>query len=194
MARLYEEYKNNIIPALQKKFGYKNIMQVPKLQKIVINMGVGETVQDSKATDSAVVDLTAIAGQKPVITRAKKSIAGFKLREEMKIGCKVTLRKSRMYEFLDRLVLIAMPRIRDFRGLTAKSFDKAGNYNFGIKEHIVFPEIDYDKVDRMRGMDITLVTSAKTDEEAYELLKGFNFPFRDQVKVKVVKQDQAEAA
>ncbi|MBO6542556.1 MAG: 50S ribosomal protein L5 [Alphaproteobacteria bacterium] len=175
--RLKGMYLDTIRPALQEKFKYSNPMNLPKLEKVVINMGVGEAVADSKKIKTALEDLGLIAGQKPVATKAKKSIAGFKLREEMNIGCKVTLRKDRMYEFLDRLVTVALPRVRDFRGLNAKSFDGNGNYAMGLKEHIVFPEIDYDKVDQVWGMDVVVCTSAKTDDEARELLKGFNFPF-----------------
>jgi len=164
-------------PALQQEFNYKNAMQVPKLEKIVINMGVGEAAQDAKKIDSALAELTAIAGQKPVATKAKTSIAGFKLRENQVVGCKVTLRADRMYEFLDRLVNIALPRVRDFRGIPGKSFDGRGNYALGLKEQIVFPEINYDKVDTIRGMDIIFVTTAKTDAEAKALLKGFQMPF-----------------
>ena len=177
MARLREVYEATIRPDLMSEFGYSNRLEVPRLEKIVINMGVGEAVQDSKRINSAVDELTRIAGQKPVVTRAKKSIAGFKLREGMPIGVKVTLRRDRMFEFLDRLVNIALPRVRDFRGLNPKSFDGRGNYALGVKEQIVFPEIDYDKVDTVRGMDIIVVTTAKTDDEARELLKRFQFPF-----------------
>ncbi len=177
MARLREQYEKNIKSDLVKKFGYKNEMMVPKLEKIVLNMGLGDAVNDRKVVEKAVGELTAIAGQKAVATIAKNSIAGFKLREEMAIGAKVTLRGRRMYEFLDRLVNIAMPRIRDFRGISHKSFDGRGNYAMGIKEHIIFPEIDYDQVDKMRGMDIVFVTTANTNEEAKELLVGFNMPF-----------------
>jgi len=177
MARLQEKYETEIRPGLQSKFAYANIMQVPKLEKIIVNMGVGEAVQDSKKISSALAELTAITGQKPVTTRAKKSIAAFKLREGMPIGCKVTLRRRRMYEFIDRLVSIALPRVRDFRGLSQKSFDGHGNFSIGLREQIVFPEIEYDKIDQVRGMDITIVTTAKTDEEAKALLKGFNVPF-----------------
>lgn len=177
-ARLKEQYENTVRPALVEKFGYENIMQTPRLEKIVINMGVGSAVQDSKKIKSAVEDMQKIAGQKPVVTTAKKSVAGFKLREGVAIGCKVTLRGDRMYEFLDRLITIAMPRIRDFRGVSPKSFDGRGNYSMGIKEQIVFPEIDYDKVDEVRGMDITFCTTANTNEEAKVLLEGFNMPFR----------------
>ncbi len=165
-------------PALQEKFGYDNPLQVPRLQKIVINMGVGEAISDSKKVEKAVADLTLISGQKPVVIKAKKSVATFKLREGMDIGCKVTLRKKRMYEFLDRLVTVALPRVRDFRGLNGKSFDGRGNYALGIKEQLIFPEIDYDNIDAVRGMDIIIVTTAKTDDEARELLRGFDFPFR----------------
>lgn len=179
-ARLQEQYKEKIVPALQAKFNYTNKMQLPALKKIVINIGVGRlAVADSKACDVAAVELTAIAGQKAVITKSKKSIAGFKLRENQPIGTRVTLRGERMYEFMDRLVNIALPRVRDFRGLSDKKFDGSGNYNFGLKEHIVFPEINYDKVDKIKGMDITIVTSAANDEEAKELLAQFNFPFSD---------------
>jgi large subunit ribosomal protein L5 len=177
MARLKQHYEKVVRPRLQEEFAYKNPMQVPRIEKIVINMGIGEATQDSKKVAIAVAELTAIAGQKPVTTKAKKSIATFKLREGMTIGAKVTLRQERMYEFLDRLVNIALPRVRDFRGLSAKSFDGRGNYNLGVREQIVFPEIDYDKIDAVRGMDIVIVTSAKTDEEAKSLLKGFDFPF-----------------
>jgi large subunit ribosomal protein L5 len=175
--RFQEIYESKVRQALVAEFGYKNPMEVPKLDKIVINIGVGEAVQDSKKVDAAVRDLTLIAGQKPVVTRAKKSIATFKLRENMPIGCKVTLRRKQMYEFLDRLITIALPRVRDFRGVNGKSFDGKGNYALGLKEQLVFPEIDYDKVDAMRGMDIVICTTAKTDEEAKALLKGFQMPF-----------------
>ena len=178
MTRLQELYEKTIRPALVSEFGYKNVLAVPRLEKIVVNMGIGEAVQDSKKVDAAAKDLTAITGQRPVITRAKKSIATFKVREGMKIGCKVTLRRDRMYEFLDRLITIALPRVRDFRGVSPKSFDGRGNYALGLKEQIVFPEIDYDKVDEVRGMDIVICTSAKTNEEALALLKGFNMPIR----------------
>lgn len=176
-ARLREQYDGVIRKALQEKFGYGNIMQVPRLDKIVINMGVGEASQDRKKIEGAITDLTAISGQKPVVTRASKSIAGFKLREGMVVGTKVTLRADRMYEFLDRLVTIALPRVRDFRGLNAKAFDGRGNYNMGLKEQIVFPEINYDQVDKVRGMDITFCTTAKTDDEARALLEAFQMPF-----------------
>ncbi len=177
MARLREQYTTKIRPELMSQFGYSNLFEVPRLDKVVINMGIGEAVQDSKRINAAVEELTRISGQKPVVTRAKKSIAGFKLREGMPIGVKVTLRRDRMFEFLDRLVNIALPRVRDFRGLNPKSFDGRGNYAMGVKEQIVFPEIDYDKVDTIRGMDIIVVTTAKTDDEARELLKRFQFPF-----------------
>jgi large subunit ribosomal protein L5 len=175
--RLQEHYEKVVKPALMKEFGYSNIMQVPKLEKIVINMGVGEGTQDGKKVDAAANDLAVISGQKPVVTRAKKSIATFKLRENLPIGCKVTLRRQRMYEFLDRLVNIALPRVRDFRGVSAKSFDGRGNYALGLKEQLVFPEINYDQVDAVRGMDIIIVTTAKTDAEAKALLRGFQMPF-----------------
>ena len=178
MARLQEHYQSTIRPALQDEFQYKSSMQVPKLEKIVINMGVGEASQDKKLINGAIEDLTNITGQKPVVTKAKKSIATYKLRDGMVVGCKVTLRRDRMYEFLDRLVNIALPRVRDFRGLNGKSFDGHGNYAMGVKEQIIFPEIDYDKVDRVRGMDIIICTSAKNDEEAKSLLRGFDFPFK----------------
>jgi large subunit ribosomal protein L5 len=175
--RFQEIYESKVRQALMTEFGYKNAMEVPRLEKIVINIGVGEAVQDSKKVDAAVRDLTLIAGQKPVVTKAKKSIATFKLRENMPVGCKVTLRRKQMYEFLDRLITIALPRVRDFRGVNGKSFDGNGNYALGLKEQLVFPEIDYDKVDAMRGMDIVICTTAKTDEEAKALLKGFQMPF-----------------
>ena len=176
-ARLREHYSKVVRPALQQEFNYANTMEVPRLEKIIINMGVGEAAQDAKKIESALAELTAIAGQKPVATKAKTSIAGFKLRENQVIGCKVTLRADRMYEFLDRLVNIALPRVRDFRGIPGKSFDGRGNYALGLKEQIVFPEINYDKVDTIRGMDIIFVTTAKTDAEAKALLKGFQMPF-----------------
>ncbi len=178
MARLRKEYTDVVRPKLVEKFGYKNPMAVPKLTKIVINMGVGEASQDKKKIEGAVENLTAIAGQKPVITKSKKAIANFKLRENQMVGCSVTLRSTRMYEFLDRLITIAMPRIRDFRGLNGKSFDGAGNFNMGLKEQIVFPEVNYDKIDRVRGMNITICTTAKTDTEALALLEGFQMPFQ----------------
>jgi large subunit ribosomal protein L5 len=177
MTRLQERYQEVVRPALMQEFGYQNPMQVPRLDKIVVNMGVGEAVQDAKKIDAAVGDLTAITGQHPVVIRAKRSIATFKLRQNMPIGVKVTLRRQRMYEFLDRLVTVALPRVRDFRGVSPKSFDGRGNYALGLKEQLVFPEIDYDKVDSVRGMDIVIVTTAKTDAEARALLKGFEMPF-----------------
>jgi len=176
-ARLRDYYESTVRKALQEQFHYSNPMQVPYLEKIVINMGVGEAAQDAKKIEGAVTDLTAISGQKPVVTRAKNSIAGFKLRENQVVGCKVTLRKERMYEFLDRLITIALPRVRDFRGVNGKSFDGRGNYALGLKEQLVFPEINYDRVDRVRGMDIVFVTSAKSDEECKALLKAFQMPF-----------------
>ncbi len=177
MTRLYERYQQVVKPALMQEFGYQNPMQVPRLDKIVVNMGVGEAVQDAKKMDSAVGDLTAITGQHPVVIRAKHSIATFKLRQNMPIGCKVTLRAQRMYEFLDRLITVALPRVRDFRGVSPRSFDGRGNYALGLKEQLVFPEIDYDKVDQVRGMDVVIVTTAKTDAEARALLKAFDMPF-----------------
>lgn len=179
MARLKEFYKKDVVELMMKKFAYKSVMQVPKIQKITLNMGVGEAVGDKKVMNFAVEDMTRIAGQKPVVTLAKKSIAGFKIREEWPVGCKVTLRKDRMYEFLDRLVTITLPRVRDFRGLNPKSFDGTGNYSMGIHEQIVFPEIDFDKIDMIRGLDICITTSAKTNEEAKALLEAFNLPLKD---------------
>ena len=176
-ARLHEQYETTVRPALMQEFGYKNPMQVPRLEKIVVNMGVGEAVQDSKKAEAAAADLTAITGQHPVITKAKRSIATFKLREGMPIGCKVTLRRERMYEFLDRLITVALPRVRDFRGIPGKSFDGRGNFALGLKEQLVFPEIDYDRVDATRGMDVVIVTTARTDAEAKALLKAFDMPF-----------------
>jgi large subunit ribosomal protein L5 len=176
-ARLHELYETTVRPALMQEFGYKNPMQVPRLEKIVVNMGVGEAVQDSKKVEAAANDLTAITGQHPVITKAKRSIATFKLREGMPIGCKVTLRRERMYEFLDRVITVALPRVRDFRGVSGRSFDGRGNFAVGLKEQLVFPEIDYDRVDATRGMDVVVVTTAKTDAEAKALLKGFDMPF-----------------
>jgi large subunit ribosomal protein L5 len=178
MARLQEVYKKEVVPKLKERFGYANVMQVPKLTKITINMGVGEAMSDKKMIDNASSDLTKISGQRPKITRARKSIATFKVRENWPIGCVVTLRGARMYEFLDRLINIALPRVRDFRGLPSRSFDGRGSYSMGIKEQIIFPEIDFDKVDALRGMDVTIVTSAKTDAEARALLEAFNFPLR----------------
>lgn len=179
MARLRDFYKKEVVPKLKSKFGYKSVMQVPHIEKITINMGVGEAALDKKVLQFAIGDLEKIAGQKPVATLSRKSIAGFKIRENWPIGCKVTLRKSKMYEFLDRLISIALPRVRDFRGVSARSFDGRGNYSLGIKEQIVFPEIEYDKVDALRGMDITITTSAKTNKEAFALLQAFNFPFKE---------------
>lgn len=176
-SRLKDMYKNEIVDAMVKKFGYKNVMEVPKLEKIVINMGVGEAKENAKVLESAVSDMETITGQKAVITKAKHSIANFKIREGQSIGCKTTLRGDKMYEFLDRLVNLALPRVRDFRGVSANSFDGRGNYALGIKEQIIFPEIEYDKVDKVRGMDVIFVTTAKTDEEARELLRLFNMPF-----------------
>ena len=175
--RLQERYETTVRPALMQEFGYENPLQVPKLEKIVVNMGVGEAVQDAKKMDAAVADLTAITGQHPVVIRAKQSIATYKLRKNMPIGCKVTLRRDRMYEFLDRLVTVALPRVRDFRGVSARSFDGRGNYALGLREQLVFPEVDYDKIDQVRGMDIVIVTTAKTDAEARALLRGFEMPF-----------------
>ena len=177
MTRLKEHYDNVVRPALMKEFGYENPMQAPRLEKIVVNMGVGEAVQDVKKVDAAARELSQITGQKPVVTRAKKSIATFKLRENLPIGCKVTLRRERMYEFLDRLINIALPRVRDFRGVSGKSFDGRGNFALGLKEQLVFPEINYDQVDAVRGMDIIIVTTARTDKEAKALLAGFQMPF-----------------
>lgn len=177
MSRLKDQYKNEIVDAMVKKFGYKNVMEVPKLDKIVVNMGVGEAKENAKVLDSAISDMETITGQKAVVTKAKKSIANFKLREGMNIGCKVTLRGEKMYDFMDRLVNLALPRVRDFRGVNPNAFDGRGNYALGIKEQLIFPEIEYDKVDKVRGMDIIFVTTAKTDEEARELLTLFNMPF-----------------
>lgn len=177
MSRLKDIYKSEIVDAMTKKFGYKNVMEVPKMNKIVINMGIGEAKENAKALENAVADLELITGQKPVLTKAKKSIANFKLREGMNIGCKVTLRGEKMYEFMDRLINLALPRVRDFRGVNPNSFDGRGNYALGIKEQLIFPEIEYDKVDKVRGMDIIFVTTAKTDEESRELLTLFNMPF-----------------
>ncbi|OCA99579.1 50S ribosomal protein L5 [Clostridium beijerinckii] len=177
MTRLQEKYQKEVVPAMIEKFGYKNIMEVPKLEKIVINMGVGEAKENQKVLESAVSDLTLIAGQKPVLTRAKKSVANFKIRENMPLGCKVTLRKANMFEFADKLMSIALPRVRDFRGVSSKAFDGRGNYSLGIKEQLIFPEIEYDKIDKVRGMDIIFVTTANTDEEARELLRFLGMPF-----------------
>ncbi len=178
MVRLQEQYRKTVMPALMARFGYKNVMQVPRIVKITVNMGVGEAMADKKIIDNAMSDLARITGQRPAVTRARKSVAAFKVRQNWPIGCKVTLRGVRMYEFLDRLIGIAIPRIRDFRGLPARSFDGRGNYSLGIREQIIFPEIDFDKVDAIRGMDVTISTSAKTDEEARALLEAFNFPIR----------------
>lgn len=178
MARLQEHYRENVVPGLMEEFKFSSIMQVPRLSKITLNMGVGEALNDKKIMDSAVADMTAIAGQKPVVTNARKSVAGFKIREGFPIGCMVTLRRERMYEFLDRLINIAIPRIRDFRGISPKSFDGRGNFSMGVREQIMFPEIDYDKIDRLRGLNITITTTAKNDDEGRALLRGFNFPFR----------------
>ena len=179
MARLQEIYKDTVVPQLIKQFGYKSVMEVPRIEKITLNMGVGEAVADKKIMDNAVGDMTKIAGQKPVVTKSRKAIAGFKIREGYPVGCMVTLRKTHMFEFLDRLVSIAIPRIRDFRGISGKGFDGRGNYNMGVKEQIIFPEIEYDKVDALRGMNITITTTAKTDAEARALLAAFRFPFRN---------------
>lgn len=179
MARLQDLYNDKIAAELQSKFGYKSAMEVPRITKITINMGVGEALADKKVMEHAVSDLQKIAGQKPIVTKARKSIAGFKVREGWPVGCKVTLRRERMYEFLDRLIAIAIPRIRDFRGLNGKAFDGRGNYNMGVTEQIIFPEIDYDKIDALRGMDINIATTAKNDEEAKALLEGFHFPFKN---------------
>jgi len=176
-SRLQEKYENEVVQALMEKFGYKNIMEVPKLEKIVLNMGVGEAKDNTKVLDAAISDMQIIAGQKPIMTRAKKSVANFKLRENMPIGCKVTLRKTQMFEFADKLMNVALPRVRDFRGASSKSFDGRGNYAIGVKEQLIFPEVDYDKIDKIRGMDIIFVTTAKTDEEARELLRFLGMPF-----------------
>jgi len=179
MARLQEFYKATVVPQLTKQFGYKSIMEVPRITKITLNMGVGEAVADKKIMENAVGDMQKIAGQKPVVTKSKKSIAGFKIRQGYPIGCMVTLRATRMYEFLDRLVTISLPRVRDFRGISGKAFDGRGNYNMGVKEQIIFPEIEYDKIDALRGMNISITTTAKTDEEAKALLAAFKFPFKN---------------
>ena len=178
MDRLQEKYQKEVVPALNEKFGYKNVMQLPKIEKVIINMGVGEAVGNPKALDSAVSDLTIISGQKPLLTRAKKSLAAWKLREGMPIGCKVTLRGVRMYQFLDKFMNVALPRVRDFRGVSDKAFDGRGNYAVGLKEQLIFPEIEYDKIDKIRGMNIVIVTTAQTDEEARELLKLMGMPFK----------------
>ena len=179
MSRLQTYYQETVVPELKKQFKYENIMEVPKITKITLNMGVGEAVADKKVMERAVGDMTAIAGQKPIVNLARKSVATFKIRDGWPVGCKVTLRRERMYEFMDRLVNVSIPRIRDFRGLNRKSFDGRGNFSMGVKEQIMFPEIDYDKIDAIRGMDITITTNAKTDDEARALLKAFNFPFRE---------------
>ena len=178
MAKLHDYYKSDVVNELSKQFGYKTIMQVPRIEKITLNMGVGEAISDKKLLENAAADMAAISGQKPLITKARKSVAGFKIREGYPIGCKVTLRGERMWEFLERLICIAMPRIRDFRGVSPKSFDGRGNYSMGVREQIIFPEIDYDKVDKVRGLDITITTTAKSDEEGRALLAAFSFPFR----------------
>jgi large subunit ribosomal protein L5 len=178
MARLKQFYKDSVVKKMTEQFGYTSVMQVPRIEKITLNMGVGEAVADKKVMENAVGDMEKIAGQKVVVTKAKKSVAAFKIRDDYPVGCKVTLRRERMYEFLDRLVTVAIPRIRDFRGIPAKSFDGRGNYNMGVKEQIIFPEIEYDKIDAIRGMNITITTTAKTDEEAKALLVAFSFPFR----------------
>ncbi len=178
MARLISHYQDTVVKQMMEQFSYKSVMEVPRIQKITLNMGLGEAVGDKKVLENAVGDMTAISGQKPVVTVARKSIAGFKIRDGYPIGCKVTLRRQRMYEFLDRLISISIPRIRDFRGISNRSFDGRGNYSMGVKEQIIFPEIDYDKIDAIRGMDITITTSAKSDEEALALLQKFSFPFR----------------
>lgn len=178
MARLKDFYSETVTKQLQEQFGYKNVMEIPRITKITLNMGVGEAIADRKVMEHAVGDMTKIAGQKPIVIKARKSVAGFKLREGWPVGCKVTLRSEQMYEFLDRLISVAIPRIRDFRGMNSKSFDGRGNYNMGVREQIIFPEIDYDKIDTLRGLDITLTTTANTDEEGHALLAAFNFPFR----------------
>jgi large subunit ribosomal protein L5 len=178
MARLQEYYRDTVVKQLKEQFGYKNVMEIPRITKITLNMGVGEAVGDRKVIEHAVDDMTKIGGQKPIVTMARKSVAGFKVREGWPIGCKVTLRRTHMYEFLDRLINIAIPRVRDFRGMSPKSFDGSGNYSMGVREQIIFPEIDYDKIDALRGLDITFTTTAKTDEEGRALLAAFNFPFR----------------
>lgn len=179
MARLKQIYKDSVVKKMTEQFGYTSVMQVPRIEKITLNMGVGEAVADKKVMENAVGDMEKIAGQKAIVTKAKKSVAAFKIRDDYPVGCKVTLRRERMYEFLDRLITVAIPRIRDFRGISAKSFDGRGNYNMGVKEQIIFPEIEYDKIDAIRGMNITITTTAKTDEEAKALLQAFNFPFRN---------------
>jgi large subunit ribosomal protein L5 len=179
MARLQQFYRDTVVPKLSERFAYKNPMQVPRITKITLNMGVGEATADKKVMENAVADMTKIAGQQPVVTKARKSIATFKIREDYPVGCKVTLRREQMYEFLDRLISISLPRVRDFRGVSGRSFDGRGNFSMGVKEQIIFPEIEYDKIDALRGMDITITTTAKSDEEAKALLQAFNFPFRN---------------
>ena len=179
MARLHDQYREKVVPELVQKFGYKSVMEVPRITKITLNMGVGDAVNDKKNIDTAVADLTKIAGQKPVVTKSRKAIANFKIRENLAIGTMVTLRGQRMYEFLDRLVTVAFPRVRDFRGVSGRAFDGRGNYNIGIKEQIIFPEIEYDKIDKLRGLNISITTTAKTDDEAKALLAAFRFPFRN---------------
>ncbi|MGH8369356.1 MAG: 50S ribosomal protein L5 [Gammaproteobacteria bacterium] len=179
MARLQQFYRETVVPKLSERFAYKNPMQVPRITKITLNMGVGEATADKKVMENAVADMTKIAGQQPVVTKARKSIATFKIREDYPVGCKVTLRREQMYEFLDRLISISLPRVRDFRGISGRSFDGRGNFSMGVKEQIIFPEIEYDKIDALRGMDITITTTAKTDDEAKALLQAFNFPFRN---------------
>ena len=178
MTRLESYYQDTLVPSLMEKFGYQSVMEVPRITKITLNIGVGEALVNKNAMESAVADLSAISGQKPIVTKARKSVANFKVREGWSVGCKVTLRRERMYEFLDRLISVAFPRVRDFRGLSPRSFDGRGNYSLGLKEQIVFPEVDYDKVDAIRGLDVTITTSARTDEESESLLRGFNFPLR----------------
>jgi large subunit ribosomal protein L5 len=179
MARLQEYYRDTVVKQLREQFGYRNVMEIPRITKITLNMGVGEAVADRKVMEHAVEDMIKIAGQKPIVNKARKSVAGFKVREGWPVGCKVTLRRTQMYEFLDRLINIAIPRVRDFRGMSAKSFDGRGNYSMGVREQIIFPEIDYDKIDALRGLDVTFTTTAKTDEEGRALLAAFNFPFRN---------------
>jgi large subunit ribosomal protein L5 len=193
MARLKEQYMQDIRPSLQKKLGLSNLMEVPQIKKITLNMGVGEVLQDKKAIEKAQSDMERLSGQKAIVTRARKSVASFKIREGMPIGVKVTLRKDRMYEFLDRLINIALPRVRDFRGLSNKSFDGTGNYSIGVKEQIIFPEIDYDSIDRIRGLDISITTTAKSDDDGLALLKAFNFPIKETTKKEEIKETEVEA-
>jgi large subunit ribosomal protein L5 len=193
MARLKEQYMQDIRPSLQKKLGLSNLMEVPQIKKITLNMGVGEVLQDKKAIEKAQSDMEKLSGQKAIVTRARKSVASFKIREGMPIGVKVTLRKDRMYEFLDRLINIALPRVRDFRGLSNKSFDGTGNYSIGVKEQIIFPEIDYDSIDRIRGLDISITTTAKSDDDGFALLKAFNFPIKETDKKEEIKETEVEA-